>query len=125
MGSGLLAMESVRLLRSRLSERPGRSIVIYCFNCSVLSVVIQCGDQYGFVAEGDEVVQLGESRKINWHGRQDISFDVDYRLFLLDAPMGTGKTNAVREYLRTNPTLKVISITFRQYLARDALGLAC
>ncbi|KAK9343365.1 hypothetical protein V1522DRAFT_438235 [Lipomyces starkeyi] len=58
----------------------------------------------------------------------DISFDGDYRLFFLDAPMGTGKTHSVREYLRANPWLSVLSITFRQSLARylsSELGLAC
>ncbi|KAK9316147.1 hypothetical protein V1524DRAFT_427543 [Lipomyces starkeyi] len=106
-------------------ERETGQVVIYCFNCSVLSVVLQCGEQYGFGAEGDEVVELGEARKINWHCRQDISFDGDYRLFLLDAPMGTGKTHAVREYLRTNPMLKAISISFRQYFmdAQDGFTL--
>ncbi|KAK9349637.1 hypothetical protein V1523DRAFT_176431 [Lipomyces doorenjongii] len=109
-------------------ERESGQIVIYCFNCSVLNVVVQCGDQYGFVAEGDEVVQLDGARKINWRGREDISFDGEYRLYLLDAPMGTGKTHAVREYLRANPALKVISITFRQALARylsKELDLTC
>ncbi|KAK9360882.1 hypothetical protein V1504DRAFT_453547 [Lipomyces starkeyi] len=49
-------------------------------------------------------------------------------VFLLDAPMSTGKTHSVRECLRINPTLKVISITFGQSLAKylpKELGLAC
>ncbi|KAK9357111.1 hypothetical protein V1504DRAFT_501085 [Lipomyces starkeyi] len=110
-------------------ERETGQVVLYCFNCSVLNVVIQCSGQYGFVAEGDEIVQLGaESKKINWRGRPDITFDGNYRLFFLDAPMGTGKTHAVREYLRQNPTLRVISITFRQALARylsNEFGVKC
>ncbi|KAK9329608.1 hypothetical protein V1520DRAFT_378929 [Lipomyces starkeyi] len=64
---------------------------------------------------------------INWQGREDISFDGDYRLFLLDA-LGRGKTHCVRGYLRANPRLSISSITFRQSLARylsSELGLAC
>ncbi|KAK9490150.1 hypothetical protein V1508DRAFT_324158, partial [Lipomyces doorenjongii] len=109
-------------------ERATGQMVIYCFNCTYLTAVIQCADQYGFVAEGDEVVHLGDATKINWQGHEDISFDGDYRLFFLDAPMGTGKTHCVREYLRANPRLTVLSITFRQSLARylsSELGLAC
>jgi Origin of replication binding protein len=103
-------------------ERMNGQMVIYCFNCSFLTAVIQCADQYGFVAEGDEVVQLGDARKINWQGRRDISFEGNYRLYFLDAPMGTGKTHAVREYLNANPALTVLSITFRQSLARYLAG---
>ncbi|KAK9428233.1 hypothetical protein V1505DRAFT_294059, partial [Lipomyces doorenjongii] len=65
---------------------------------------------------------------INWQGRHDVSFDGDYRLYFLDAPMGTGKTHAVREYLTANPALSVLSITFRQSLARylsKELNLDC
>ncbi|KAK9386184.1 hypothetical protein V1515DRAFT_519316, partial [Lipomyces mesembrius] len=65
-------------------ERESGQIVIYCFNCSVLNVDIQCGYQ-----------------KINWQGREDISLNGDYRLDLLNAHMGTGKTHAVREHLDT------------------------
>ncbi|KAK9311236.1 hypothetical protein V1524DRAFT_450410 [Lipomyces starkeyi] len=92
-------------------ERATGQMVIYCFNCTYLAVV-----------------HLGDAKKINWQGREDISFDGDYRLFFLDAPMGTGKTHSVREYLRANPWLSVLSITFRQSLARylsSELGLAC
>ncbi|KAK9311531.1 hypothetical protein V1522DRAFT_206787 [Lipomyces starkeyi] len=71
------------------------------------------------VAEGDEIVQLGDAKKINWQGRQDISFDGQYRLYFLDQPMRTGKTHAVREYLNANPTLSVLSITIRQSLYLD------
>ncbi|KAK9481995.1 hypothetical protein V1527DRAFT_522330 [Lipomyces starkeyi] len=66
---------------------------------------------------------------INWNGGQDISFDDgDYRLFFLDAPLGTGKSHAVREYLRANPGMSILSIMFRQPLARylaNELGLEC
>ncbi|KAK9328035.1 hypothetical protein V1520DRAFT_13625 [Lipomyces starkeyi] len=51
-----------------------------------------------------------------------------HRLFFLDAPMGTGKTHCVREYLRANSWLSVLSITFRQSLARylsSEFGLSC
>ncbi|KAK9372900.1 uncharacterized protein V1513DRAFT_359389, partial [Lipomyces chichibuensis] len=51
-----------------------------------------------------------------------------YGLFFLDAPMDTGKTHTVREYLRANPWLSVLSITLRQSLARylsAELGLPC
>ncbi|KAK9328763.1 hypothetical protein V1520DRAFT_202937 [Lipomyces starkeyi] len=51
-----------------------------------------------------------------------------YRLFFLDAPMGAGKTHAIREYRIANRWLSVLSITFRQSLARylsSELGLTC
>ncbi|KAK9364392.1 hypothetical protein V1509DRAFT_650654, partial [Lipomyces kononenkoae] len=90
-----------------------------------------CADQYGFVADGDEIVPLNEGiRKINWNGSKNISFDdCDYLLLFLDSPMGTGKTHAVREYLRANPQMSVLSVTFSQALARrylaNELDLAC
>ncbi|KAK9235705.1 hypothetical protein V1525DRAFT_390235 [Lipomyces kononenkoae] len=49
-------------------------------------------------------------------------------LYFLDAPMGTGKTRAIREHLRANRGLSVLSITFRQSLARylsKELDLEC
>ncbi|KAK9235219.1 hypothetical protein V1525DRAFT_390669 [Lipomyces kononenkoae] len=45
-------------------ERKTGQVILYCFNCSTLSVVIQCSDQYGVVADADEVVQLGEAKNI-------------------------------------------------------------
>ncbi|KAK9244032.1 hypothetical protein V1506DRAFT_561543 [Lipomyces tetrasporus] len=41
-------------------ERETAQILMYCLNCSVLNVVIQRDDQYGFVAEGDELVHHDE-----------------------------------------------------------------
>ncbi|KAK9345822.1 hypothetical protein V1522DRAFT_442685 [Lipomyces starkeyi] len=108
--------------------RANDEVVFYCFSCQVLNVVLECGEQYGFAPSHDEVIRLGETPKLNWSGRQDISFDDYCRLYLLDAPMGTGKTHAVRQYLRRRPQLSVLSITFRQALARylsQELGLKC
>ncbi|KAK9320208.1 hypothetical protein V1517DRAFT_329958 [Lipomyces orientalis] len=41
-------------------ERETAQVSMYCFNCSVLNVVIQRGDQYRFVAERDELVHHDE-----------------------------------------------------------------
>ncbi|KAK9328089.1 hypothetical protein V1520DRAFT_347044 [Lipomyces starkeyi] len=108
--------------------RANEEVVFYCFSCMVLNVVIECGDQYGFVPSDDEVIRLGEVPKLNWGGRQDVSIDDECRLYVLDAPMGSGKTHAVQTYLRQRPELSVLSITFRQALARylsQEFGLNC
>ncbi|KAK9359881.1 hypothetical protein V1504DRAFT_362454, partial [Lipomyces starkeyi] len=62
-----------------------------------------------------------------WGGRQDISFDYECRLYVLDSLMGAGKTHPVREYVWQRPELSVLSITFRhaaRYLS-EQLSLKC
>ncbi|KAK9385142.1 hypothetical protein V1515DRAFT_623635 [Lipomyces mesembrius] len=108
-------------------ERVNGQIIIYCFNCSCLTAVNPMCRPIG-VCGGERGGRPARRRpQLNWNGRQDSSFDGDYRLFL-DSPMGTGKNHAIREYLREIPGLSVLSITFRQslarYLARE-LGLEC
>ncbi|KAK9363940.1 hypothetical protein V1504DRAFT_443092, partial [Lipomyces starkeyi] len=39
--------------------------------------------------------------KLNWDGREDSSFNDRCRLYVLDAPMGAGKTHVVREHWPT------------------------
>ncbi|KAK9257739.1 hypothetical protein V1519DRAFT_480522 [Lipomyces tetrasporus] len=63
-------------------DRTAGSVGKWVLDCGVgdpsaavtLTVVIQCADQYGFVAERDEMVHLGGNHKINWEGQQDIFF---------------------------------------------------
>ncbi|KAK9384143.1 hypothetical protein V1515DRAFT_583226 [Lipomyces mesembrius] len=77
--------------------------------CTVLNVVIQCGDQSGFVPEGDEVVDLGRTRKINWEGLDDITFDREYRLFF---------------WMRLWAQEKRMRYSLARYLSKE-LGLKC
>ncbi|KAK9313653.1 hypothetical protein V1522DRAFT_423039 [Lipomyces starkeyi] len=81
--------------------RANDDVLFYCFSCSTLNVVLESGDQYGFVPNADEEVQLEEIPKLNWDGPEDSSFNDRCRLYVLDAPMGAGKTHVVREHWTT------------------------
>ncbi|KAK9321296.1 hypothetical protein V1517DRAFT_374862 [Lipomyces orientalis] len=61
--SGLGTPSAVTLVRNN------DEVVFYCFSCTVMNVVLECDDQYGFVPNAEEVVQLGDV-KLNWDGRQ-------------------------------------------------------
>ena len=89
---------------------------IYCFNCTCLTVVLMCGDQYGFVPHADEKIII-ESKYLNENGRRDVNLRAAFRLLVLDAPMGAGKTEVAGEYIRSRPSSSILSITFRTALA--------
>ncbi|KAK9457760.1 hypothetical protein V1511DRAFT_507856 [Dipodascopsis uninucleata] len=71
-------------------RQPNDELVFYCFGCHTLNIVLECSDQYGFVPEEHEIIKVPKNApKINENGRQDLTFDGDYRLFELDVPYGS------------------------------------
>jgi len=115
---------------ARVIGRPTGEKVIWCFNCEILTVVLECSDQYGFIAEQDEMIDLGQRNYLN----SEQVVDVDYgalgkKLVIVDAPMGRGKTVSIKKYIDTLPkTHRILSISFRislsRYLAQQ-LDLKC
>lgn len=114
---------------ARAKERQNGEMFIKCFNCGKFTNIIQVYDQYGFEPEPGEIIPYcGDEnhRQLNSGGRRDFSFyTTRAKLLFLDAPMGTGKTHAMKEFIN-NPnhlSKKVLVITFRislaQYLAKQ------
>ncbi|KAK9386692.1 hypothetical protein V1515DRAFT_519809, partial [Lipomyces mesembrius] len=113
---------------NRDAGRTGNWVVDGCIGAASASCIERVNGQMVIYCFMQTMKSSGDARKLNSNGRRDSSFDRDYRLFFLDSPMGSGKTYTVREYLRENPGLSVLSVTFRKslarYLARE-LNLEC
>ena len=77
---------------AKVLERENGDKMIYSFNCAITTAVIECSDQYGFIPGVDELVETPHS-KLNWQRRVDIDLDMNFKLLVIDAPMGTGKTH--------------------------------
>jgi hypothetical protein len=114
--------------RSRVFAFEGRNLGIYCFNCNVLWWILATADQQGSVARSNEVIKTSNSR-LNMSFPLDIDIPaIQTRMFVLDAPMGCGKTHIVSQYILANTNITVLAITFRIALATytaERFGIAC
>ncbi|CEP12324.1 hypothetical protein [Parasitella parasitica] len=101
---------------------------VFCFNCSAIVFVLECGDQYGFHPLDDELIRT-ENTKLNYDGADDINISTCKKVLFLDAPMGTGKTFLAKNYIAIlDASVTVLSITFRVSLAKylsNEFGMAC
>lgn len=108
---------------------PGDEIGIYCFNCSSITWVLSTSDQEGFTITDEEQLVITPYDKLNYKGRVDIDFTkISSKIFVLDAPMGSGKTFIADDYVRNQPDQSILVITFRISLARylaTRFGMKC
>lgn len=114
----------VRLMKSG-------QLSIKCFNehCSAFFVILPTTDALGFCAESKEIVHL-QGKYINEGSAKDIELgEVGKRLIVVDAPMGSGKTELAQNFIKElGAHSSILSITFRRSLARNLSvrwGLTC
>lgn len=117
------------------------NITLYCFNCDKFTAVLWTADQYGFVPTPDEAIDT-PYKKLNWDGKVDVDFngapyqhsretgryETTRTLYVLDAPMGAGKTHAYKTYVSRHSDKIILAVTFRQSLAAylaQILGWDC
>jgi hypothetical protein len=102
---------------------------LYCFNCRKLCWSIGTHTPEGLECDESEVIN-SPYPYLNDGGRCDVNFDEgDCKVFVLDAPPGTGKTKLIDEYInQIHPKWRVLAISFRialaEYLAAR-LNLTC
>ncbi|CAO3643536.1 unnamed protein product [Cunninghamella blakesleeana] len=73
--------------------RPDESRFIHCFNCERTYFAIEIGDQYWFLAKFHELINTNNDF-LNYNDLDECG-----RITFVDAPMGTGKTKIIEDYI--------------------------
>ena len=117
--SGVLVVQCGRGTPSAVAiEKGNGEKVVFCFNCSTLTVILETVEQHGFMPETDELIHTPH-KYLNYNGRVDVDLNQNAKLIFVDAPMGTGKTELVTSYLENlSPYTRILAISFRQSLAK-------
>jgi Origin of replication binding protein len=110
----------------------GGSMGIHCFNCRSLTWILDTAEQFGFTIDDEykeqQLIRIPDNHQLNFGTSLDVDFDEAKSIYILDAPMGSGKTHVAHAYLNKNKQLSVLAITFRISLAKymaQRLNLNC
>ncbi|KAI9469958.1 MAG: hypothetical protein EXX96DRAFT_623544 [Benjaminiella poitrasii] len=91
-----LGKSSMKILMTHSGES-----IVYCFDCNLTMLILNCGDQYGFYASLEKL-SIMPYRKLSYDGRVDINLASLKKVGFLDAPMGSGKALVTEQYVQNN-----------------------